>query len=347
MGRRQWMASIWEGTDPAENLAMEEYAFDCLPRDYCYLILWQNRPSIIIGKHQNALEEINAEYVRRQRLPVIRRLSGGGAVYHDLGNVNFTFLTDADADSADWEALLSPILQTCRAFGIEASLSGRNDLIMPDGRKFSGNARYESEGRLMHHGTMLIDADLEAMEEALRVSRDKIVSKGVASVRGRVCNLTEYAPGITAADFSEKLLDILFAGQPRAIYHWTEEDRAQIQERKAARYGRWEWNYGSFAGCSITRERRITGCGLVQASLEVLGGYLTECHFHGDFMGNAPVEQLEGQLEGCRLEEEALQSRLGNIAVEEYMRGMSTGQLIQLLLGTDEQSSLIPFVPNT
>ena len=333
MGERQWTAVRWEGTDPAENLAMEEYAFDRLPLDRDYVILWQNRPSVIIGKHQNALEEINGEYVRRKQLPVVRRLSGGGAVYHDLGNLNFTFLARTQGFSGEWAQILEPVLGACQALGVRASLSGRNDLTGPDGRKFSGNARYERDGRLMHHGTLLISADLGAMEEALRVSRDKMRSRGVASVRARVGNLREYAPGITVESFRETLLEALSGGRELESCCWSAQDREEIRRRAEARYRRWEWNYGNFPACSMVRERRIEGCGQVKVGLELLAGCVTECHFQGDFLGSAPVEQLEGLLEGCRLEEAALRKRLEQVPVDDYIRGMDAGLLTELLLG--------------
>ena len=175
-------------TDPSYNLAMEQYVFDCLPRDRMYFMLWQNDNAIIVGKYQNTIAEINEEAVRERGIRVVRRLSGGGAVYHDMGNLNFTFITDVgESNALDLKLFCEPVVRTLATLGVKAEVNGRNDITI-DGKKFSGNSQYIRQGRVMHHGTIMFDSDLSVVSEALRVDPTKIQTKGIRSVRSRVTN---------------------------------------------------------------------------------------------------------------------------------------------------------------
>ena len=189
--------------DPGFNLALEQYVFDRLDRAHAYCMLWQNDNAIIVGKNQNTVGEINAAYVKEHGIRVVRRLSGGGAVFHDLGNLNFTFLVPT-ADY-DVERQLSVICTACRELGIPAKISGRNDVVV-EGRKFSGNAFYQNGGRSYHHGTLLIHVDTEKMGRYLSPSKAKLEAKGVESVRSRVVNLREYRPGLTCRQMEQQLI---------------------------------------------------------------------------------------------------------------------------------------------
>ena len=172
--------------DPYFNLAMEQYVFDRLPREEDYFMLWPNENTIVVGKYQNTAAEVNASFVREHKIPVARRLSGGGAVYHDLGNINYTFITDAQKGSRlNFEKFCRPLVRVLQSLGVPAQVSGRNDVTI-EGMKCSGSSQYIREGRIMHHGTILFDSDLDVLGKALIVPEDKIVSKGVASVRSRV-----------------------------------------------------------------------------------------------------------------------------------------------------------------
>ena len=189
-------------TDPSYNLAMEQYVFDCLPRDRMYFMLWQNDNAIIVGKYQNTIAEINEEAVRERGIRVVRRLSGGGAVYHDLGNVNFTFLVQKE--NYDVGHQLDVIIGAMRRLGIQAERSGRND-ILADGKKFSGNAFYKQNKFCYHHGTIMLNVDVTKLSRYLNVSADKLKSKGVSSVKSRVTNLVEFVPDLTVARLKEAL----------------------------------------------------------------------------------------------------------------------------------------------
>ena len=195
-----------ENTDPRINLAVEEYALNYLDPREDYAILWQNEPAVIIGRNQNTVAEVNAPYIKEHGIHVVRRLSGGGAVYHDFGNLNFTFIVDADKTVvSNFEYFTKPVIEALASLGVKAEFSGRNDITI-DGQKFSGNAQYWSKDRLLHHGTILYNSDLSVVQEALNVKLDKIQSKGVKSVRSRVTNIFPHLPKpITIDEFKETL----------------------------------------------------------------------------------------------------------------------------------------------
>ena len=201
-------------TDPSYNLAMEQYVFDCLPRDRMYFMLWQNDNAIIVGKYQNTIAEINEEAVRERGIRVVRRLSGGGAVYHDMGNLNFTFITDVgESNALNLKLFCEPVVRTLATLGVKAEVNGRNDITI-DGKKFSGNSQYIRQGRVMHHGTIMFDSDLSVVSEALRVDPTKIQTKGIRSVRSRVTNVAEHLPEkVTLPEFRRILLENI-AGRP-------------------------------------------------------------------------------------------------------------------------------------
>ena len=202
-------------TDPSYNLAMEQYVFDCLPRDRMYFMLWQNDNAIIVGKYQNTIAEINEEAVRERGIRVVRRLSGGGAVYHDMGNLNFTFITDVgESNALDLKLFCEPVVRTLATLGVKAEVNGRNDITI-DGKKFSGNSQYIRQGRVMHHGTIMFDSDLSVVSEALRVDPTKIQTKGIRSVRSRVTNVAEHLPEkVTLPEFRRILLENILKENP-------------------------------------------------------------------------------------------------------------------------------------
>ena len=192
-------------TDPAWNLALEQYLFETVPRGTTVFYLWQNDNTIVIGRNQNAEREIDSDYVRAHGIRVVRRLSGGGAVYHDLGNLNFSFITDAPEDGRiDMRAFCEPVAAALRELGANVEISGRNDMTV-EGKKFSGNAQFLRGGRVLHHGTILYDSDLSVLGKALKADPEKIASKGVASVRSRVTNLKPYLNGANLEELKAAL----------------------------------------------------------------------------------------------------------------------------------------------
>ena len=246
-------------TDPSYNLAMEQYVFDCLPRDRMYFMLWQNDNAIIVGKYQNTIAEINEETVRERGIRVVRRLSGGGAVYHDMGNLNFTFITDVgESNALDLKLFCEPVVRTLATLGVKAEVNGRNDITI-DGKKFSGNSQYIRQGRVMHHGTIMFDSDLSVVSEALRVDPTKIQTKGIRSVRSRVTNVAEHLPEkVTLPEFRRILLENILKENPGEAYPLTQDDLAAVEKLRAERYATWDWNYGFSPVCTMRTSWRRT-----------------------------------------------------------------------------------------
>lgn len=319
--------------DPRWNLALEQYVFDHADRSHGYLMLWQNANTIVVGKYQNTVAEINNEYVREKNITVVRRLSGGGAVYHDMGNLNFTFIVDAsDVERINFRMFCEPIMRALATFGVTAELSGRNDITV-DGKKISGNAQYLREGRVMHHGTILFDSDPAVIGNALHVDREKLASKGVKSVVSRVTNLRAHLPeGTTLADFKARLVEELAKSEVMEQMTLTEEDLARIDEIKRERYDTWEWNYGRSPGYTDSRRRRIEGVGTVEVSLELKGETIRQIQFFGDFFENSDITALADALKGCPCRREALLQRLAENDPTQYIRNLTAEALADLLV---------------
>lgn len=318
-------------TDPAWNLAVEEYVFDQLPKDRMYVMLWQNDHAIIIGKHQNTLAEINESYVKEQGIRVVRRLSGGGAVYHDMGNLNFTVIADAEGDGLDFGRFCDMVIRALAKAGVQAERNGRNDMTI-DGKKFSGNAQYIRQGRVMHHGTILFDSNMSVLAGALQVDPSKIQAKGIKSVRSRVTNVRPFLPkDLTLEQFRVFLLESILEEFPGEKYELTDADIAAISAMKDRRYGTWEWNFGYSPACSVTKKQRFEGCGSVEAYMDIEKGCIKAISFRGDFFAAEDPTDLATALEGCPLEESALQARLQNQDISRYFMGLDTERLIRLL----------------
>lgn len=318
-------------TDPAYNLAAEQYVFDTLPKDRTYFMLWQNDNAIIIGKHQNTYAEINADYVKKHNIKVVRRLSGGGAVYHDLGNLNFTFISDAKSDEIDFPTFCRPIAKALEKLGVPVEINGRNDMLI-DGRKFSGNSQYVRNGRVMHHGTILYDSNLNIIGQSLQVDPQKIESKGIKSVRSRVTNISEYMPHkISMPAFINALLSALLKETPGTAYTLTEDDHRAIDQIRQNRYDTWEWNYGYSPECTMCKKARIEGCGSLQIHLSVKHGAIESLDIYGDFFSIKDPAELLQHLIGTPLTSTACTSALNNIDVSHYIRGLSNSQFVQIL----------------
>ena len=321
-----------QSTDAARNLALEQYVFDALPRDRDYLLLWRNENAVIIGKHQNTAAEINAAAGEEQGVQVVRRLSGGGAVYHDLGNLNFTFITDAPADGdLDFGRFCRPVVALLQRLGVEAELSGRNDMTIA-GQKFSGNAQYMRQGRVMHHGTILFDSDLEAVARVLQSHPEKFQGKATRSVRSRVTNVRPHLrEDMELAAFRAALLSSLLADVPHEKVVLTEADEAAIDALRRERYATWEWNYGYSPACTAVKAARIPGCGSVEAHLDIEEGVIQKITFTGDFFSPHGVERLAERLRGVRLEHGSLTEVLADFDVKSCIAGLHMEALTELL----------------
>ncbi len=324
--------------DPPYNLALEEYVLRRLDPRQDYLILWQNRPAVIVGRFQNTAEEVNQPYVDGHGVSVVRRLSGGGAVYHDLGNLNFTFIVQREPGGFnDFHRFTLPVLETLKSFGVPAERSSRNDLTI-EGQKFSGNAQYVSGGRLLHHGTILFDSDLDAVASVLRVQPDKIESHGIKSVRSRVTNVRPYLP---AAIGLEEFIARLTAevgqqgGGLGPTYRLGEEDELGVEGLRRERYARWQWNYGDSPAFALKARRRFAQ-GSVEMRLDVHEGVIRDCRIYGDFLGSRDIGELEAALRGQRFALQGLRATLAEQSVEEFLGGIGREDLLDLLFGVDE-----------
>jgi len=317
-----------ESLDPHFNLALEQHLFDTLADDV--IMLWRNAEAVIVGVHQNTAEEVNGEFLKQNNIPVVRRLSGGGAVFHDLGNLNFTIIKKMSDDAElDFRVSTRPIVDALTAFGVRAIAGGRNDITV-DGKKVSGNARYLRGGRLMHHGTILFDTDFSRMAEAIRPPEDKYLSKGIKSSRARVANLREYLPQMTMREFMASMREHVIGEMP--VYHLSEYDLANAEKIRASRYGTRAWNWRQSPEYSVEKRRRIDGVGAVTIRMQVDGGVITDFSASGDYFGNRPSAELAGFLKGAALDERALLERLSGIRIEEYFEGLSPGDFACILL---------------
>ena len=321
-------------TDPAFNLAAEQYVFDCLPKDRSYFMLWQNENAVIIGKYQNTLAEINRPYVEAHKIKVVRRLSGGGAVYHDLGNLNYTYITDAgELETLNMRVFCEPIVRALAEFGVTAEINGRNDMTI-DGKKFSGNAQYLRHGRVMHHGTLLYNSDLSAVSKALQVDPEKIRAKGIESVRSRVTNIRRYMKEeVPLFVFREMLLDFIRRETESEDYEFSEEDVREIERIRRERYDTWEWNYGKSPECTILKSGRVEGCGTIEAIITTDRGLITGIAFYGDFFSTKDPEELTQYFIGKKPDTEGFTQALEGIAVEQYFTGLTKEELLKLLSG--------------
>lgn len=318
-------------TDPRINLALEEYALKQLPRDQDYLLFYINEPSIIIGKNQNTAEEINADYVEENGIHVVRRLSGGGAVYHDLGNLNFSFITADDGRSfQNFRKFTEPVVQALHNLRVEAHLTGRNDLQIGE-RKISGNAQYSTKGRMFSHGTLLFDSEVEHIVSALKVNEEKIRSKGIKSIRSRVANISEFLPQpMTIEQFRQSLLESIFGGKSIPEYTLTDEDWKQVNELSAARYGNWDWNYGKSPKSNFRQSRRFENVGTVEVRLDIEKGRIRQAKLYGDFFGQNEVSELEAALSGIPYDKESVSRVLNEKGASSYIGNLDTSALFSL-----------------
>jgi lipoate-protein ligase A len=301
---------------PYANLAAEAYLLETVPAGCCILYLWQNKHTVVIGRNQNSWQECKVRELAADGGYLVRRLSGGGAVFHDLGNLNFTFLVRREDYDVDRQ--LEVILRAVRMLGIAAEKSGRNDITI-DGRKFSGNAFYEQAGHCYHHGTLLLHVDMQNLSRYLNVSGEKLRSKGVDSVRARVVNLADYCPEVTAALMKEKLI-AAFAevyGQPPQKIETEKLDRERIETLRA-RFSSWEWIYGPKIPFTFEAERRFAW-GNILVQLQVNRGRVEQAAVYSDAMEADLISQI--RLAGCAFSSRDLSARVeslrrpGNTAV--------------------------------
>ncbi len=330
------MLFIDEGiNDPRINLAIEEYALKNLDINETYLLFYINEPSIIIGKNQNTIEEINTDYVDEHGIHVVRRLSGGGAVYHDLGNLNFSFITKDDGDSFhDFAKFTEPVTAALQKLGVNAELSGRNDVTV-EGRKISGNAQFSTRGRMFSHGTLMLDSEIENVVSALNVKTEKIKSKGIKSIRSRVANISEFLDEpITMEEFKSLILRFIFdVDDVKDVpqYKLTEEDWKEIYKIADDRYRNWDWNYGRSPKFNIQQTKRIEGAGTYDIRLDVAKGYIRNVKIYGDFFGVGDISEIEEILIDTKYDREAISEALGDKEISHYLGKITKQDFLEMI----------------
>lgn len=321
-------------TDPKVNLALEEYILNNFGETDTYLLFYINQPSIIIGRNQNTIEEINTEFVEENDIKVVRRLSGGGAVYHDLENLNFSFITKDDGDSFhNFAKFTQPLVDVLNNLGVPAELHGRNDLVV-EGRKISGNAMYSTKGRMFSHGTLMFDSEIENVVKALNVNQAKIESKGIKSIRSRVANISEFLDEeVSIEDFKELILKHVFeVDDVKDVpeYQLSEEDWENVYKISEERYQQWDWNYGKSPSFNYKKSHKFPS-GLLDVRLDVKKGLIENCTIFGDFFGLGDVKVLEDQLKDVRYERQAIEEALSDIDVAYYLGKITKEEFVNLI----------------
>ncbi|HPK05660.1 MAG TPA: lipoate--protein ligase [Bacteroidales bacterium] len=317
-------------TDPYFNIAAEEYVLHEFTDD-CFM-LWRNEPSVIVGKHQNTLAEINYDFVAQNKIKVVRRISGGGAVFHDLGNINFTFIMNGQPGQlVDFRKFTQPIIDVLATLDIEAKFEGRNDLTI-DGKKFSGNAEHVFKNRVLHHGTLLYRSTINNLADALNVDPDKFRDKAIKSVRSRVTNISEHLKEeLEIEDFISLVMNHILEMYPNAeLYQFSDQDRKIIQELVQTKYGTWDWNYGYSPKYNFKKSIRTNG-GKVEFNFDVKDGIIEKANIYGDFFSRANIHDLEQALIGIPHREKEVLKVLGSFEIGTYFKNITLEELIPAL----------------
>ncbi len=307
-------------TDPAFNLATEEWLLRHADTDI--FMLWRNAPAVIVGRNQNTASEIDTDFVRERGITVIRRLTGGGAVFHDLGNVNFSFIQiGRQSKQLDFHRFTVPIMEALRSMGVNCQFEGRNDLVI-DGQKFSGNAQLIEKDRVLHHGTLLFSAQMADLSGALKINPVKYVDKAVKSVAKRVTNISSHLPApMDVETFITRVMAHVSGSAADLPPGLSAEEEAAINALVESKYGTWEWNFGSSPDYGFTRATRTRG-GVVEIHLKVRHGRIEQARIFGDFFNARPVAELEKLLAGCRHERFELEERMDGVPIGEFMQNV-------------------------
>lgn len=319
-----------QSTDPYFNIATDEYILKHIEED-CFM-LWRNDNAIIVGKHQNALAEINYEYVKQNNIHVVRRLSGGGAVYHDLGNLNFSFTKQGKtSEMVDFKLYTQPIIEVLQSLGVDAKFEGRNDITI-DGMKISGNAEHLYKHKLLHHGTLLFSSQMKNVSEALKIHPLKYQDKAVKSVPKRVTNISQHLKiPITLEEFTQKIMNHIVSTTPNAtLYEFTKDDLKKIEVIKQERYVKEDWNFGLVANYNFNKSIKTIG-GIVEMHLIVEKGIIKEAKIYGDFFNLKDISEIENALQNIKHDEIAIRKVFENFVIEEYFMNITLDEIINAM----------------
>ena len=320
-----------KNTDPYYNMAFDEFCLESLPIDEPVFFLWQNRPAVIVGFNQEVNTEVNLDYLKENGIDLVRRVTGGGAVFHDLGNLNYTIVGRSEDLERDYPEYASIMAKALQSLGVPATLSGRNDILV-EGRKVSGFAKRVCKNRLMVHGTLMYNVDVDVLTKVLNPSNTKLQSKGIASVRSRVANLCDYLPEIpNIQTFSNRLEEILSCNNADTEYQLSDTDLTNIQLLTDKKFATWEWNYGRSPKATLTHSSRLA-CGTVEIHLTLTENRISSCRFGGDFLGNLPATDLESALIEVIYDTENIEKRLSSFTISDYFDGVTVEELVKLIL---------------
>lgn len=322
---------ISDKTSPSFNLALEEYLVKNF-KDDDIIMLWRNDKSVIIGKNQNAYAEIDLDFVKQHNIPVIRRLTGGGAVFHDLGNVNYTFITDYKEGEIDsFSHFAQPVCSFLGELGLSASFSGRNDILV-DGKKISGTAKTVIGKRTLCHGCLLYSADMTFLSKALKPNNEKFSDKAVKSVKSRVVNICDLLEEKCSVEsFVEKLSAFFAQNQETEIFALSENDIYNVRKIESEKYARDEYNFALSPTFEYKTQRKFDFA-LVECSMSASEGRIKEIKFFGDFFSDKDVKEMETALKNAPLEEKKLKDILRNINVSDYIKGSKIEDILSLIL---------------
>lgn len=328
--------------DPFFNHAAEEYLMDNFNDEI--FMLWINRPAILIGRNQNTMSEINYEYAKENDITVVRRLSGGGTVYNDYGNMLYTFITYRGDNEGQvkngFEKFAAPVIDALQSLGVNAIFTGRNDITIED-KKFSGNAQYFTKEKLLHHGTLLYDCDMSKLSLALKSKPIKFVDKAVKSVGSRVTNIADHMnKKMSLSEFRDYLKDyVIKVHGIENIYEFSSEDIVKINEIADKRFRTWEWNYGKSPEYQFQYSAKYKS-GVVEYNVNVEDGLIKAISLNGDFFGEKDIHDIEEKLVGIRYDMEDIELALKDVSIDPYIKGLEKVQLIEGIMNIERTDDL-------